>query len=154
MPGSELEKLWAYLMPLADHVGGEDALNELIDTGIIEPVHLGFLRGRDLRRSIIFCDECENLTKQHVQLILGRCAEGSEVWFAGDLHQTDHINFERNNGLLKLIHSLRGNPLFAMVKLSKSERGEVSKLADLLDEVKEYKDYGCRMEADISFNYK
>lgn len=133
LPGNEIEKLWPYLMPIADHVGGEEALTELIETSIIEPVHLGFLRGRDFRRSIIFCDECENLTRQHVQLILGRCAEGSQVWFAGDLKQTDHINFERNAGLVALIERLAGNKLFGMVKLAKSERGEVSQLADLLD---------------------
>ena len=50
-------------MPIADHVGGVDGLLSLIDDHIIEPVHLGFIRGRDFKRAIIFCDECENLTK-------------------------------------------------------------------------------------------
>lgn len=133
LPGDEVDKLFPYLMPIADHVGGVDGLNQMLDEGIIEPIHLGFLRGRDLKRCIIFCDECENLTRQHVQLILGRCAEGSQVWLAGDLKQTDHINFEKNSGLVALINRLKGHTLFGMVKLVNSERGDVPKLADLLD---------------------
>lgn len=133
LPGTELEKIFPFLMPIADHVGGVEGLENLIDTGIIEPVHLGFLRGRDLQRTIIFCDECENLTKQHVQLILGRCSEGSQVWFAGDLKQTDNIVFEKNSGIIAMMRCLVGNKLFGMVKLIKSERGEVAQLADLMD---------------------
>lgn len=133
LPGSEFDKTLPYLMPIADHVGGMDGLLDLIDNHIIEPVHLGFIRGRDFKRSIIFCDECENLTKQHIQLILGRAAEGSQVWFAGDLKQTDNITFEKNSGLIALIDKLRGHPLFGMVRLVKSERSEIAQLADELD---------------------
>ena len=133
LPGTEFDKLLPYLMPIADHVGGIDSLISLIDEHMIEPVHLGFLRGRDFKRAIIFCDECENLTKQHIQLILGRAAEGSQVWFAGDLKQTDNINFEKNSGLITLIDRLRGNPLFGMIRLIKSERSEIAQLADELD---------------------
>ena len=133
LPGSMLDKLFQYLMPIADHVGGVDGLLSLIDDHIIEPVHLGFIRGRDFKRAIIFCDECENLTKQHIQLILGRAAEESQVWFAGDLKQTDNITFEKNSGLVALINKLRGNPLFGMIRLVKSERSEIAQLADQLD---------------------
>lgn len=133
LPGSMVDKIFEYLMPIADHVGGTDGLLSLIDEHIIEPVHLGFIRGRDFKRTIIFCDECENLTKQHVQLILGRAAEGSQVWFAGDLKQTDNITFEKNSGLIALIDKLRGHPLFGMVRLVKSERSEIAQLADELD---------------------
>ena len=133
LPGGLYEKLWVYLMAVADHVGGEDGLMQLIDDHIIEPVHLGFLRGRDFKRCIIFCDECEHLTKQHVQLILGRAAEGSEVWFAGDLKQRDSKVFETNSGIVEMLKKLTGNPLFGTVTLIKSERSEVAQLADELD---------------------
>ena len=133
LPGGLYEKLWPYLMAVADHVGGEDGLMQLIDDHIIEPVHLGYLRGRDFKRCIIFCDECEHLTKQHVQLILGRAAEGSEVWFAGDLKQRDSKVFETNSGIVRMLKKLTGNPLFGTVTLVKSERSEVAQLADELD---------------------
>lgn len=133
LPAGLCDKLWPYLMAVADHVGGEEGLAQLIEDHIIEPVHLGFLRGRDFRRSIIFCDECEHLTKQHVQLVLARAAEGSEVWFAGDLKQRDSKVFETNSGIVEMLKKLTGNPLFGTVTLIKSERSEVAQLADELD---------------------
>ena len=133
LPGDEIDKLLPYLMPIADHCGGMDALELLIQNETLEPVHLGFMRGRDIKDSIIFCDEAENLTKQQVQLLLGRVAEGSELWFGGDLRQTDHKIFQENNGLRGLVNGLTGEPLFGMVKLIKSERSATARLADRLD---------------------
>lgn len=42
-------------------------------------------------------------------------------------------NFEKNNGINKMIECLTGNDLFGMVKLIKSERSKTSQLADLMD---------------------
>lgn len=133
LPGTLNEKLGDFAAPIADHIGGHFALDEMLENGTIELLHLGFARGRDIKNKIIFCDEAENLTREHVQLLLGRVSEGSEIWFAGDLRQVDGKVFEDNNGLRALVANLSGNPLFGTVKLTKSERGEVSATADLLD---------------------
>lgn len=130
---TELDKLNGYLMPIADHVGGPYALEQMIADGIIEPVHLGFLRGRDIQRKIIFCDECENLTKQHMQLLIGRISKGSQLWLVGDRKQTDSHIFETNSGILAVQKGLVGDPLFGMVRLVESHRSEAAKLADKLD---------------------
>lgn len=133
LPGEEVDKLLPFLMPIADHCGGVEALETMIQDGLLEPIHLGFMRGRDIKNSIIFCDEAENLTKQQVQLLLGRVAEGTELWLAGDLRQTDHKIFQENNGIRGLINGLVGEELFGMVKLLKSERSATARLADKLD---------------------
>lgn len=132
LPGEEIDKLMPWLKQIEDHVGAftfEDMLNQ----GVIEPVHLGYIRGRDIKNSIIFCDEVENMTRQHIQLLIGRVSSRSELWLAGDLKQTDNINFEKNSGIQALIQGLGGDPLFGMVKLLKSERSAVAALADKLD---------------------
>ena len=108
-------------------------LDDMLEQNILEPVHLGFMRGRDIKDSIIFCDEVENMTKQHIQLLIGRVSTGSELWLAGDLKQTDNLNFEKNSGIKALIQGLENDPLFGMVKLIKSERSAVAALADKLD---------------------
>ena len=133
LPGEEVDKLLPFLMPIADHCGGVEAQELMIQDGLLEPIHLGFMRGRDIKNSIIFCDEAENLTKQQVQLLLGRVAEGTELWLAGDLRQTDHKIFQENNGLRGLVNGLTGEELFGMVKLVKSERSATARLADKLD---------------------
>ena len=133
LPGTGDEKLLPYAMPLADHLGGLSALEVALRDRKIEIVHLGFLRGRDIRDSIIYVTEGENLTKEHVQLLLGRVGEGSSLWINGDYKQTDAKVFEENNGLMRMIEKLKGNPLFGYVKLLKTERSQTAALADLLD---------------------
>ena len=133
LPGAYKEKLLPFAMPLADHLGGVDGLENMIDAGKIEIVHLGFIRGRDIRDSIIMCSEAENMTKQHIQLLLGRVGEGSSLWINGDYKQVDAKVFQENNGLLTAVDRLKGHPRFGFVKLLKTERSETAAMADLLD---------------------
>lgn len=133
LPGSSNEKLLPFAMCLADHVGGVDGLSYMIEKGVVEVVHLGFIRGRDIKNSIILCSEAENLTKEHIQLLIGRVGEGSNLWINGDFKQTDLAVFERNNGLMTAIDRLKGHPRFGYVKLLKTERSETAAMADLLD---------------------
>lgn len=133
LPGSYYEKLLPFAMCLADHVGGVDGLSFMMNKGIIEVMHLGFIRGRDIKNSIIFCSEGENLTKEHLQLLIGRVGEGSSLWVNGDFKQTDAKVFEQNNGLMIGIDKLKGHPRFGYVKLLKTERSETAAMADILD---------------------
>jgi predicted ribonuclease YlaK len=84
LPGEQEDKLMPWLMPLADILGDEEALRQAIEQHEIEPVHLGYIRGRSFQNSIIFVDEAENLTTDNVKLIIGRAGQGSEIWFLGD----------------------------------------------------------------------
>lgn len=133
LPGDEYAKLLPFVMPLADHCGGIDGIQRLLEKGQLEIVHLGFLRGRDIRNSIIMCTEAENLTKEHIQLIIGRVGEGSVLYMDADLKQRDKATFEKSGGLEKMVDSLKGNNLFGYVHLVKSERSETARLADLMD---------------------
>ena len=133
LPGSYNEKLLPFAMPLADHLGGVDGLSLMISHGQIEIVHLGFIRGRDIKNSIIICSEAENLTKEHIQLLLGRVGEGSTLWINGDFKQCDAEIFERNSGLMTAVDRLKGHPRFGYVKLLKTERSDTAAMADLLD---------------------
>ena len=133
LPGNTIDKIFPYVMPLADHVGGVDGIEMLMRQGKLEVQHLGFIRGRDIKNSIILCSEAENLTKQHVQLLIGRVGEGSSLWLDGDFKQVDSKIFEENRGLNIAIDKVKGNKLFGFVHLEKSERSETAALADLLD---------------------
>lgn len=135
LPGTLLEKLGAasFAGPLADHLGGESGLEYWIKNGQVEVAHLGFIRGRDYKNAILLVSEAENLTKEHIQLLLGRVGEGSMLWLDGDLKQTDEAVFENNSGMRKAISALTGNPHFAHVYMPKTERSETAQLADLLD---------------------
>lgn len=132
LPGTQYEKLLPFLMPIADILGSEDVLHSYVDQGVIEPIHVGFLRGRSFSDSIIIVDEAENLTAEIVKLILGRVGEKSELILLGDEHQTDMDVFKRNGGIAAMINSLKGHELFGTIELQKPERSRVAEVASLI----------------------
>ena len=133
LPGTANEKLMPFAMPLADHIGGVDALELMINQGRIEIVHFGQIRGRDLKNSIIMCSEVENMTKEHIQLLIGRVGEGSVLWLDGDVRQVDMEVFRVNSGMQIALERLKGHHRFGYVKFLKTERSETAAMADLLD---------------------
>jgi PhoH-like ATPase len=134
LPGPADDKMMPYAMPIADHVGGKENLLRLIEEEKIELENLGALRGRSWNDTIIYCSEAENLTKEHVQLLIGRVGEGSELWMNADYKQVDAKVFEVNNGVLVAIDKLKGHKMFGLVKLQRVERSEAAAMADLLDD--------------------
>ena len=130
LPGDLRDKMSIWGAPLADHLGGQEMLDRLIDEDIIEIYPLSHMRGRSIVNSIVLCDECENMNDKLVTFLMSRIEKDSELIFCGDVAQIDHHKFEKNNGIKAMINSLAGDPLFGMVKLVKSERGPVAALCD------------------------
>lgn len=132
LPGDLKDKMLIWGGPLADHLGGMDMLEQLIDDDIVEVYPLSHIRGRSIKDSIVICDECENMNDKLVTLLMSRIEDGSELIFCGDVAQIDNHKFEVNNGIVSMIKHLTGQPLFGTVKLLKSERGEVARMCDLM----------------------
>lgn len=132
LPNGIEDKLKPYILPLADHLGSEVALDKFIEDGKVEIVHLGFLRGRDLKNSIIYCTEMQNSTEEHLKLLLSRVSDGSELWINGDVSQSDVKGNQHNNALHSL-SKIAGDPLVGIMTLDKVERSNTAKLAELLD---------------------
>ena len=133
LPGDVYDKTLPYLMPFADHCGGVDGVIRLIDEKKLEVIPLGFLRGRSIKKSIIISSEAENLTKEHIQLLIGRVDEGSNLWMDADVRQRDRASFDKSRGIEVMVERLKGEELFGYVHLIKSERSETARLADKLN---------------------
>lgn len=132
LPGDLRDKMLIWGGPLADHLGGMDMLEQLIEDGVIEIFPLSHIRGRSIKDSIVICDECENMNDKLVTLLMSRIEDGSELIFCGDVAQIDNHKFETSNGIVSMIEHLAGQPLFGTVKLLKSERGPVAELCNLI----------------------
>jgi len=132
LPAGINEKLLPYAMPAADLLGSTIELFRLIDDNKLELLHLGFARGRSFENAIIIVDESEDLTAEHVALLVSRVGKNSVIMFLGDTTQTDKPVFEKNSGLERLNSRLFGNPLFGCVHLLKTERSETAALSALL----------------------
>ena len=131
LSGDLQEKIAWGLGPIRSALG-EEGLLQYEEQGLIEAVNLGFIRGCQYNNSIIYVSEGQNITGGGYKLLISRCGPGSEVWINGDILQTDHKKFEENNGIERLINSLKGNPLFGMVELMKTERSNTAELAALI----------------------
>lgn len=130
LPGTLQDKTLLWGLPLASHVGGVEALEELINEGIIEIFPLSHLRGVSAKSTILIADECENFTKNHFTLMMSRIEDDSEIIFCGDMAQVDFKLGSKYSGMTEMINSLSNDKLFGTVKLIKSERGPVPSLCD------------------------
>jgi PhoH-like ATPase len=131
IPGDTLDKLKPFLAFISDIIS-DYGLELLLNQNKIEMVYLGTIRGRSLSDSFILVSECQNLTTNLVKTILSRVGENSVIVFDGDLDQIDKKVFEKDNGLVSMIESLKGHKLFGVCELVDIERSEVAKLAALI----------------------
>ena len=131
LQGSLQEKIAWGLGPI-ESILGEEGLNMAQQSGQIEAVNLGFIRGCSWDNAILYVSEGQNITGGGYKLLVSRCGKNSELWINGDTYQTDGKKFESNNGLERLVKSLAGNKLFGSVKLLKTERSEIAELASII----------------------
>lgn len=128
LEGSLQRKIEWGLGPIAS-ILGEDGLRMAQDSGQIEAVNLGFIRGMSWDNVILYVSEGQNITGGGYKLLVSRCGKDSELWVNGDTLQTDGKKFESNNGIERLLGSLAGDKLFGTVKLLKTERSPIAELA-------------------------
>lgn len=133
LPNGMDEKLEWLTLPIQSALGGKEGYEMFANKRQIEILPLNWVRGADIKNSIVYVTEAENMTKEHIQLLIARIGEGSQLWINGDTKQIDDKLFEYNNGLESIINKLKGNKRFGVVNLVKVERSETAKLAKLLD---------------------
>lgn len=137
VPGDLFEKEFMHLGPLIDLIG-KAQVQLLVEAGKIEVLPVAVARGRNLENCIVWANEAQNLTTDHIKLLLGRIGEGARIFFDGDFkNQIDKKIFKNRNGLklLTALHATEQSGLFATVRLQQVERSEVARLSDLLDKL-------------------
>jgi PhoH-like ATPase len=144
LPGDANDKVGPYMEPLWDNLKfikaqfGENekkhkAILEMEEQGKIVITPLAFIRGRSFSNIIFIIDEAQNLTPHEVKTIITRAGENTKIVFTGDVNQIDTPYLDENsNGMAYLIDRLKGQELFAHVKLEKGERSELANLANEL----------------------
>ena len=137
LPGELFDKELIHLGSWIDLIG-YDRLKDYVDRGLIELVPISIARGRSFDNSIIFVNEAQNLTDKHIKLLIGRCGDGTRIFFDGDIKQADSDVFRDRSGLrllTKLRHSEKFATMFGMVKLKNIERSLTAQASAYLDEI-------------------
>ncbi len=144
LPGDANDKIGPYMEPLWDNLKfikaqfGENekkhkAILEMEEQGKIVITPLAFIRGRSFSNIMFIIDEAQNLTPHEVKTIITRAGENTKIVFTGDVNQIDTPYLDENsNGMAYLIDRLKGQELFAHIKLEKGERSELANLANEL----------------------
>lgn len=137
LPGDTYDKVLPSIGPLVDLVG-IDQINRWLQEEKLEIVPIAYIRGRNFDDSIVIVSEAENLTDEHIKLLIARCGKNTKIFFDGDIHQADSAIFKDRNGLKLLLnlHNAPGiNDMFATVQLKTIERSRVAAAADYLDKL-------------------
>jgi PhoH-like ATPase len=138
LPGTEAEKMNPWAAAVFDALSAftsKNVLEEVIDRGIIEVLPLTHIRGRTFTDTIIIVDEAQNLERNVLLTALSRTGDNSRVFISSDVAQRDNLRVGRHDGIASVVEKLKGEELFAHIKLIRSERSQVAEMVTrLLDE--------------------
>ncbi len=144
LPGSATDKITPYMQPLFDNLNviknnvgfnSKDSTN--IDSMLKEEklliTPLAYIRGRSLSNVFFIVDEAQNLTPHEIKTIITRAGEGTKMVFTGDIQQIDSPYLDiKSNGLSYLTDKMKGQNIFAHIKLVSGERSQLAELASNL----------------------
>jgi len=138
LPGTEAEKMNPWAAAVFDALSAfasKNVIEDVIDRGIIEVLPLTHIRGRTFTDTIIIVDEAQNLERNVLLTALSRTGDNSRVFISSDVAQRDNLRVGRHDGIASVVEKLKGEELFAHVKLVRSERSQVAEMVTrLLDE--------------------
>lgn len=119
LPGSEKEKIEVYEAPYRDICeelfGDVNAYEKLKLAGKIRFMTTSFIRGTNLRNSIVIVDEYQNMTFHELDSVITRFGEGCRIIFCGDTYQADLGNL---SGITKFNKILKNLDLFDFIEFS------------------------------------
>ena len=131
LPGSESEKMSPWAQAVFDTLGAlvsQPVIDEIIDRGLIEVLPLTHIRGRSLHDSFVIVDEAQSLERGVLLTVLSRIGTASRVVLTHDIGQRDNLRVGRHDGVVAVVETLKGHPLFAHVTLTRSERSPIAAL--------------------------
>lgn len=93
LPGSLLQKTAPWTAPvmeiLIECFGSKMVVEEMLKSGEIEVLPLGYMRGRTLHNKFVILDEAQNTTRKQMRMFNTRLGAGAKVVVNGDLQQKD-----------------------------------------------------------------
>lgn len=111
LKGSLTEKMDPYLYSiyyLMDKIIGEDTRKKLVESEIIKPLCLSYLRGVNLDNCITICDEAQNMSVKGIKTLLTRIGYNSKFIVSGDVNQIDKFKKIEDSGLKFIYEKLNG----------------------------------------------
>jgi PhoH-like ATPase len=139
LPGSENEKMSPWGQAVFDtlsSVTSKNVIDEVLAQEMLEVLPLTHIRGRSLHDAFVIVDEAQSLERNVLLTVLSRIGQNSRVVLTHDVGQRDNLRVGRHDGVVAVVERLKGNPLFAHVTLTRSERSPIAALVtEMLEDV-------------------
>ena len=140
LPGDLKEKMDPWLAPIYSNLYllyDKDKVDKMVLENQIEIVPFAFMRGRTFPNSVVIVDECQNITHQQTEMMLGRLGKGGKMIFCGDLSQVD-LKSKKDSGISffnRLEERIKG---VRIIILKKNHRHEI--VEEILKTYEEFRD--------------
>ena len=137
LPGDLKEKMDPWLAPIYANLYllyDKEKIDKMVVDNQIEIVPFAFMRGRTFPNSFVIVDECQNITGQQTEMMLGK---GGKIVFCGDLAQVD-LKSKKDSGIgffPRLEERIKG---VKIITLKKNHRHEI--VEEILKVYEEFRD--------------
>lgn len=123
LPGDIDDKMKPFVAPMFDSLNfflSQGEIASLVDSGTIEVIPIGYMRGRTFNNSIIIFDEAQNSRWEHMKMFLTRIGFNTKAIVEGDVTQSD-LGKHCENGLTIAAVKLHGVEGVATISLTKQD---------------------------------
>lgn len=129
LPGTEEEKMksWCggFYDNLEDLIGTDERTKKLLERRI-KTLAMCFMRGRSFVERYLIIDEVQNISIQHLKVLLTRVGEGTKVVCLGDASQIDNPKLNKDtNGLSMLLKAAITEDFIKVINLPEGVRSRV-----------------------------
>lgn len=127
LKGDMEDKTEGFFKPIVQHLeGGEQEASLLESRGQLTKNIPYYMKGLSIEDSFIIADEAEDFDAKLFKLVGTRLARNSVIAFTGDFNQVED-KYKNNNGMLRAIDTMKGDPLVGIVVLEEDVRSDASK---------------------------
>ena len=111
LPGTEKEKMCPYeksVLEEVENIMGAEAARGIINSGKLEFINIGYVRGSTLKNAVVILTEAQNCTLHQLISFVTRISDTSKLILNGDRYQPDIKNsgFETFIELYKEVESI------------------------------------------------
>ena len=136
LKGSLTEKMDPYLYSiyyLVDKIIGEEARKKLVDSELIKPLCISYLRGVNIDNALMVVDEAQNMSVKGIKTLLTRIGFNSKFIISGDINQIDRFKKAEDSGLKYIFEKLVGIKGIGFIQFGKEDIVRNPIIGDILD---------------------
>lgn len=129
--------MWSFYINM-EKIILESSMKQLIDSGIIRPFPLAYMRGASLDDCIIIADECQNVIFDNSRTLLTRIGSNSKIILLGDINQID-LKDKKESSLELLLEMFKDTDNIGTIHMNEEDTNVRNPLITVIE--KKFKEF-------------